>query len=142
LSAKPMMGSSNDNRVSESVIKRGDRVKVRDASHHLYGKTGTVKTANSIESRNSGKASHIIMVDGGLYRIATNAIGKLHTEEFLADASNPELKKFTGGGKEGGGIKRKYLGALRGKTATGSRAHPIEIDPVMTTDSDINKVVR
>jgi hypothetical protein len=78
LSAKPMMGSSNDNRVSE---------------------------------------------------------------DFLADASNPELKKFTGSSKSGS-VKRKYLGAARGRTATGQPAHPIEIDPTIKTNTEVNKVVK
>jgi hypothetical protein len=44
--------------------------------------------------------------------------------------------------KDKSGIKRKYLGAMRGRTATGSVAHPIEVDPVIKTNSDINKVVK
>jgi hypothetical protein len=67
----------------DEAIKRGDTVKVRDASHHLYGKTGVVKTANSVESRNSGKVSHIITVDGGDHRVPTNAVGKVHEETDL-----------------------------------------------------------
>jgi len=51
-----------------------------------------------------------------------------------------ELKKFVGGSK--GSMKRKYLGAMRGRTATGQPAHPIEIDPVLKTNTDINKVVK
>jgi hypothetical protein len=77
LSAKPMMGSSNDNRVSEDVV---------------------------------------------------------------LEKSNDELKKFTGGAK--GNLKRKYLGAARGRTATGKPAHPIEVDPTIKVSNDINKVVK
>jgi hypothetical protein len=58
--------------------------------------------------------------------------------EFLVDG---ELKKFTGEGKSG--LKRKYLGKMRGRTDTGKPAHAIEIDPVLKTGKrDLDKQVR
>lgn len=58
--------------------------------------------------------------------------------ELIADS---ELKKFTGEGKSG--LKRKYLGKMRGRTDTGKPAHAIEIDPVIKTGKrDLSKQVR
>lgn len=69
------------------------------------------------------------------------ATDKLTKEELLIDGkSNQEIKKFAGEGKAG--LKRKYLGASRGRTVTGKPAHPIEVDPVMRADGNLNKVVK
>lgn len=61
--------------------------------------------------------------------------------ELLADGkSNGDLKKFTGDSKNA--LKRKYLGVIRGRTATGKPAHSIEVDPVVKTNTEVNKVVK
>ena len=61
--------------------------------------------------------------------------------ELLADGkSNGDLKKFTGDSKKA--LKRKYLGVIRGRTATGKPAHSIEVDPVVKTNTEVNKVVK
>jgi len=44
--------------------------------------------------------------------------------------------------KVGDGIvKRKYMGTQRGRTATGKRAHAIEVNPVMTTKKENNRTI-
>lgn len=77
-----------EGRPSFDGIKRGDRIHVSLYGHHLYGKTGTIKTANSVESRNSGKVSHVIYTDdtpGVPYRVPTNAVKKIHEEKVGED---------------------------------------------------------
>jgi diadenosine tetraphosphatase ApaH/serine/threonine PP2A family protein phosphatase len=59
-------------------------------------------------------------------------------EELLLN--NSELKKVAGDSKAN--LKRKYLGIKRGRTATGKPAHAIEIDPVIRTDTNLNKIVK
>ena len=62
------------------------------------------------------------------------------SEDVVLEKTSGELKKFAGDSKSG--IKRRYLGAMRGRTATGKAAHPIEVDPILKTNTDLNKVVK
>jgi hypothetical protein len=116
LSAKPMMGSSNDNRVSESW-------KNFKQQNPANGNNDPVKNRAKLDSEALEKKK----------AIEKKALKK-EAVELLADG-----KKET---KSNPNIKKRYLGAMRGRTATGKPAHAIEMDPVVNTNSDINKVVK
>jgi hypothetical protein len=183
LSAKPIMGSSNDNRVSEEHDKHYElghshgyqHLAPIPPSHPKHAESynegyKTGKFDRSEDDINEGishgmsKAAHAADVaQSDREYIAERQWKKkrpekcicrsdkkendrcpVHSgmkEEKVFEKSNSELKKFTGGSNKTD-IKRKYLGAARGRTATGKPAHPIEVDPIIKVSTDINKVVK
>lgn len=192
LTAKPMMGSENNNRVSEEkthvITSHSENGFWSDKDGWVYDKKSATKYHPDkighlpISAKNDAKVVHKkdaperfdeayskdavdkeIRKDkriGGKEAKRIHALlkGRIHTpdrnanpsitkaeimkrngvkEEFLIDG---ELKKFTGDSKSG--LKRKYLGIKRGRTATGQPAHQIEMDPVIKTDTQLNKIVK
>ena len=113
---------------TEEVVNEGEPSYVKSNSQRIMH--------NMLKNKPAPKGT---FADGAFgYGKKKEAPKTLKKEEAIVE--NQELKKFTGEGK--GGLKRKYLGNVRGRTATGKPAHAIEIDPVINTRSDINKVVR
>ncbi len=182
LSAKPMMGSSNDNRVSEEAVNEWTHAvhvswenEVHDKDVPKGSRFGTVHYTRSnsdedavAKAKYNHKYAKNFKVDKverlkeernriripGMDReldkkYAPSRPGVPGLREPLSVWRKNQKKKsvkeeveFLADGKKVSDMKRKYLGKVRGRTATGKPAHPIEIDPVLKTSSEVNKVVK
>ena len=116
----------------ERATAKIDKKERRDAimRNEAYSKSAVDKAIKRSGAKNS-KAIHRLLK------------GHQKSDEPVpAKKSVKEEAELLADGKKVSSLKRKYMGKTRGTTDTGKPAHAIDIDPVLKSGGEINKVVK
>jgi hypothetical protein len=122
------------------IAKATDRLTKEDVVTSLEDVSVLLEAAKANMKRAPAKAVNIPPQGGG---VGATSLADSVQEELKVGDDEGEIKKVRGSNQDSKGkmpgVRRKYLGNSRGRTATGKPAHAIDISPTIGASVDKNK---